>query len=551
MVMKNEKLLEVVKKSQKEFIRELIERLNQVMVDYFLYCNKKNPDSLAKIKQFFHTIRGTAVLLNFQKLSEISTKYEEFIFENTGKAELPLLLLKIAEGIGELYEECKGIGGNAPDSDEMSGKSVTEACVVSKNGESVLVVDQDTVFLQKMKELFEGEGYTFFSTSKSVEVADLIKLNQIDLVLLGTLIHGEDGFKLYDRIEREGLNIKVLFIAEYEVIEELLNISKLDYVKKTFSDGEMIAKVEEALKIEHVTRSGNILIVNEDTILLKFVREALEDQGFQVTTTSKMEDVEKILKKNNIHLMILDVFMFEQNGFSVFKQIREEYRDLPVVFITGDPMEESFKDNLYDYIKKPFFIQELFSKSDEILQRVYHTLDLKESSLLKDNASSAKKRKPISKPVATDERDISTLDNYIEQVLHKKDFHQGQKKPEKKKILLIDGENATKDLIYSGLSEANYEINHIPDGEKAFEKCSELIPDLVILNLLLPKANGFTVLGEIKKHEETKDIKIIVLSSGKKEEDMIKCFASGVDDYILKPFTVSELEMKIKKLLDS
>ena len=95
----------------------------------------------------------------------------------------------------------------------------------------------------------------------------------------------------------------------------------------------------------------------------------------------------------------------------------------------------------------------------------------------------------------------------------------------------------------------DYEIEFAKDGDEALEKIASFKPDLVLLDIMLPKVSGIDVLKQIKVDESLEYVKIIMLSAKSKDKDIIECIRLGADDFMTKPFSLEVLEEKIKALL--
>ncbi len=119
-----------------------------------------------------------------------------------------------------------------------------------------------------------------------------------------------------------------------------------------------------------------------------------------------------------------------------------------------------------------------------------------------------------------------------------------------KKILIADDEEETRSLIKFVLKKENFQVAEANDGQDALRKISEESPDLIILDIMMPRLDGRAVLLQLKGDEKTKNIPVIV-SSGK--EKMREFFRVNPDiepeDYLEKPFRIKMLLEKVKKLL--
>ncbi len=119
----------------------------------------------------------------------------------------------------------------------------------------------------------------------------------------------------------------------------------------------------------------------------------------------------------------------------------------------------------------------------------------------------------------------------------------------KKRILVIDDEPDLLDLARARLELAGYEVLVASDGEEGLEKARTSAPDLIILDLMLPKMNGFEVCEALKIDEKYKHIPIIILTVKFQPVDIRFAKALGADAYIKKPFEGKELVDKIKELI--
>lgn len=117
------------------------------------------------------------------------------------------------------------------------------------------------------------------------------------------------------------------------------------------------------------------------------------------------------------------------------------------------------------------------------------------------------------------------------------------------KILLVEDEKNIILGVKTCLEVANYEVLIVEDGEKAIETAISEKPNLILLDLMLPKLDGFTVCRELKSKEETKGIPIVVLTAKVEEESRRRAVEAGADSYMTKPFRPEELWQEIKKFI--
>ena len=117
------------------------------------------------------------------------------------------------------------------------------------------------------------------------------------------------------------------------------------------------------------------------------------------------------------------------------------------------------------------------------------------------------------------------------------------------KILVIDDDTAINELIKVNLELEGHNVIQAYDGIKGFALCKQEQPSLVILDVMMPEVDGFTVAQRIRKNDETKDIPILMLTALSQLNDKVNGFNIGVDDYLVKPFEMEELKVRVRALL--
>ena len=119
----------------------------------------------------------------------------------------------------------------------------------------------------------------------------------------------------------------------------------------------------------------------------------------------------------------------------------------------------------------------------------------------------------------------------------------------KKHILLVEDEPSVIELINIFLSRRGYEIFNVADGAEVINQVRAVKPDLIILDIMLPKLNGFEVCGQIKSDPALKHIPVMILSALVQKSEIEMGIRMGADLYMTKPFQNSELLANIEKLI--
>lgn len=106
----------------------------------------------------------------------------------------------------------------------------------------------------------------------------------------------------------------------------------------------------------------------------------------------------------------------------------------------------------------------------------------------------------------------------------------------KKRVLVVDDSATDRQLVTTLLQKQGYTVTAAVDGEDALEKIAAEPPPLVVLDIILPRMNGYQVLRQLKSSPETRDIKVILVSSKGQDSDRYWGLKQGADDYIAKPY---------------
>jgi DNA-binding response OmpR family regulator len=117
-----------------------------------------------------------------------------------------------------------------------------------------------------------------------------------------------------------------------------------------------------------------------------------------------------------------------------------------------------------------------------------------------------------------------------------------------KKVLVVEDDMAIAGLLTRSLQNEGFEVVAVHDGESGLVKCVEFRPDVLLLDVNLPKLDGFSVAKRLKATDALKNIPIIFLTAKDRPTDMIQGIQAGAKHYLTKPFKLDELISKVRKL---
>jgi DNA-binding response OmpR family regulator len=120
-----------------------------------------------------------------------------------------------------------------------------------------------------------------------------------------------------------------------------------------------------------------------------------------------------------------------------------------------------------------------------------------------------------------------------------------------KRILIVDDEPNIVISLEFLMKREGFETEIAADGEAALEALARGRPDLVVLDVMLPKMNGFEVCRQIRSSPDSRDLKILMLTAKGRETEVARGLGLGADAYVTKPFSTKDLVAQIKRLLGS
>ncbi len=118
-----------------------------------------------------------------------------------------------------------------------------------------------------------------------------------------------------------------------------------------------------------------------------------------------------------------------------------------------------------------------------------------------------------------------------------------------KRVLVVEDEPDLRSTLEFNLKSENYKVTTVSDGESALAEISKNIPDLILLDLMLPDMSGLEICKKIRGESFSDKVSIIMLTAKGEEVDRVVGFELGADDYVVKPFSVRELMLRVSSIL--
>ena len=118
-----------------------------------------------------------------------------------------------------------------------------------------------------------------------------------------------------------------------------------------------------------------------------------------------------------------------------------------------------------------------------------------------------------------------------------------------KRILVVDDEPDVRELVVYRMRRSGYVVLEASNGEEALQTALAELPDLIVADVMMPRLNGYELTRQLREHEQTRAIPVILLTAKTQEADVSQGFDAGADDYLKKPFSPDELVARVRAVL--
>jgi two-component system cell cycle response regulator len=264
----------------------------------------------------------------------------------------------------------------------------------------------------------------------------------------------------------------------------------------SMADAEPLAPFKNpAAGLSEGKTSFSVLVVDDDKNLLDLMTLKLQQKNIRVVGVTDSGAAIAMMTRQLPDLIVLDINMPGLNGHDILRRLKQdpEFVAIPVLMLTAQAQEKDVVSALHsgamDYIVKPF-------DADQLVARVEKILDASRFTVV-----------------------IADNDPLILQLLDRKFRNRG------------------------------FRVRLAEDGTDAWRQIFKTLPDLVILDRMMPGIEGFAILKQMREEKSTANIPVIILSARKQERDIAEGLKRGAQDYLVKPFILDDLIARSLKLL--
>jgi len=403
----------------------------------------------------------------------------------------------------------------------------------------ILVVDDGVKSVQEISRILEDRGYQTIGASTGKDALRLAEKHQ-PAVILDLMMSETDDFELLNGIlnEEATRNIPVIVVTTKDLTsdkkEELQGKARAVLIKEGLHLENLLLELKRVLTnnaneklgdaLGEIDRKKRLLIIEDSEAAIIQIQKVLAHENVIVDFVMNGKEAMEYVSSTIPDGIILDLMMPEMDGFEILDEIRgsAETKNIPVLILTAKTLTKSdlsklSSNNVAQLIQKgDVNVEELLSKINAMLGT--HIIPTRSIEKISTNS----KRSTI-----------------IPLKVHK------GKKPT---IVLVE-DNLDNRITAKAILSDKFTIIEAVDGEEGLKKIAFELPDLVLLDISLPKKDGLEVVKSLKENDKTKGIPVIALTAKAMKRDREVILEAGCDEYVSKPIDVIELRSKIAQFI--
>jgi two-component system cell cycle response regulator len=553
---RNQRLL---RKSRKLYIQDLGQQVDELELCLRELSSGVARELAAKICMIAHKIQGSAPIFGFERVGRIAKQFVSLYswsLEQNGVPPLPqeVLLHRSREHLLQLkmeQEVClKEVEGVDQDSQTAQMPLATKG--------RLLLIDDDELLRAYLVKQLQLSGY-WVDDAADVETAKRkLRENSYDLITLDLMMAPQTGYELFDYLKEDPTFkwIPLVVLSGRDDVEDKVRCLRLgadDYLTKPFQFEELEARIFSLLK-----RSKQFEQMAFRDALTGVYNRRYFDHHLQMVLQWVQHD------EKPISLAFLDI--------DHFKRINDRY---------GHQVGDLVLQGLGHLLQQNLRTTDLLARyGGEELVILFQDTTAEQAAQLMRRIQERVRRQPMArlegtetyitfsagiaewKPGMTERSWIALADGAMyraKQSGRDRVVVAGEEEPlvfpipdangPRRRILIADDDVILASILYSKLSKLPVDLVVVNDGLAAQQRLLCESFDLVLLDGVMPKLDGFSLLKQMRPTLQQRGVKVLMLSAQKREEDIVRGLTLGADDYMSKPFSLLELEIRVKRLL--
>jgi PAS domain S-box-containing protein len=365
---------------------------------------------------------------------------------------------------------------------------------------TVLIIDDDPMVHQLLRGRLQQDGFEVFSATDGIEGLTLAREHRPTVILLDLHLPKLDGWGVLARLKGEAqlAVIPVIIVSVEEERARGFSFGACDYLIKPIEPDQLVNVVRRSIQ----PGNGEVLVVDDDAHTRELVSRSLRKVGFSTIEAANGEEALLHARSTSPSMVILDLLMPGMDGFEVLRTLRAEGSKVPILVLTGKTLDDSERAVLEGGLAR------VITKNGVGIEQV-----------------------------VAQATELVTARRIVEQVALPR-------------ILYVEDTAQNVDLVRRYLA-GTFIMLEAGDGEEGIERASREMPDLILMDLSLPRLNGWDATRRLKADPTLRHIPVIAVSAHAGSEEKLRAKDAGCIDYLTKPIEQETLIAAIRKYLGS
>jgi len=417
---------------------------------------------------------------------------------------------------------------------------------------TILVVDDDPEAANLISSSLLHAGYNTIAATSGREALKLAETYHPFAITLDILMPDMDGWEVLQALKKNPgtKDIAVIVVSMTKDRETGFALGAVGYVTKPVNKELLISEIHKIGKPGRISKEiCSVMVVDDNEFERDEMGRMIEREGMSVIEAEDGSRCIELLRNSIPDVLVLDLVMPEMDGFKVLDVVRSDpqLKKLPVIIVTAKDLTNEDREKLSGDVSS--ILSKTINTSKALVEEILIILsDLEESS--DDDTGKQIERLQTKGDIDTQSAALNPLAEKGKTIPPPtKIKNAGEKMGGENPTILIVEDNPDNMITIKAVLQNHYNLLEATDGEKGLNLVYTQKPDLVLLDMELPKVDGLTIAQEIKNKRELQHIPIVALTAQAMKGDREKCETAGCDDYISKPFDPEELQQKIKAIL--
>ncbi|MFC1614376.1 response regulator [Gemmatimonadota bacterium] len=335
---------------------------------------------------------------------------------------------------------------------------------------TILVIDDEQSVCDLLKSYLAEAGYEVVVALNGQDGLRLAREIRPSAITLDVLMPDMDGWEVIRKLKKdeETAGIPVIVVSVSDDLATGMALGAAGYIVKPVDNKVLLAEIDRLSASRQVR---HVLVVDDDPVDQKHLETILSEKLYAVETASGGNEALQMTKTNPPDVMILDLMMPDMDGFTVLDRLREDQatRELPVIIVTAKDLTAEERSRLRNSVHR------IITKSAMDRKRILREIEKALAGLEQRRPIAGMRDRPL--------------------------------------ILVVEDNEVAALQIRSALEDHGCMVNVAPGGAEALETIGRVVPDVVVLDLMMPEIDGFQVLEQIRSDPRTAAVPVLVLTA--------------------------------------